>query len=609
MNLDIKNIDFENIKLNLINFLKNQSKFSGYNFEGSSLNILMDLLSYNTYYQMFYNNMTFNEMFLDSAVKRSSVVSLARNIGYIPSSVKASKSIVQIGLQDSQLHTIIGDDLFIPKYTQFYATKDGTVIPFYTLSDNYIYDNGLRVFQSSNIELVQGDLITRSFVHDINYPFKKYILTTENVDITTIDVSVQSSESNTTGEDDNWEQVKDITKITEDSLAFFVEENSDGFYQIYFGDGVLGKKLADGNKITCSYLVARPNSNGVGFNGSVSTFSCDLFTNISNTITTIRASYGGADQESIESIRIKAPKSFTTQERAVTVDDYSAILMKQFPNIKDVNCWGGEDNNPPEYSKIFICVKPKNGETLSLNEKQDIATILKRDRSVIGITPTFEDPDYTYLNTTTNIQLNPAKLRISKSALQTKIQTSIQNYIDNTIDIFNGDFYLNELVPIVDALDQSIKGVTVGIVLEKRFIPSFSQLTNYSIKFKNPLRKTTCSEVTINSTLFLYTDKTNVNRICQFKNGVDNNFDIVYLDESGASIIVDTIGVIDYPNGEIKITDFQPISLINSDTLKIYAIPDSANIFAEKNTILKVDEFSADAIKINITDVSYRSNL
>ena len=277
MNLDIKNIDFENIKLNLINFLKNQSKFSGYNFEGSSLNILIDLLSYNTYYQMFYNNMTFNEMFLDSAVKRSSVVSLARNIGYIPSSVKSSKSIVQIALQDSGLHTIISDDLLIPKHTIFRSTKNSESVKFYTTEDNYIYDTGSRKFMSSNIELVQGELFTNSFIHDINYPFKKYILVSDNIDISTISVSVQNSETDTSGQYDNWEQAKDITRITENSFVYFVEENADGFYQIHFGDGVLGKKLNDGNKIICSFLVARPDSNGIGFNGSISTFSCDKF--------------------------------------------------------------------------------------------------------------------------------------------------------------------------------------------------------------------------------------------------------------------------------------------------------------------------------------------
>lgn len=609
MNLDIKNIDFDNIKLNLINFLKNQSKFSGYNFEGSSLNVLMDLLAYNTYYQMFYNNMTFNEMFLDSAVKRSSVVSLARNIGYTPSSVKSSKSIVQIELQDSVAHPIVAVDLLIPKHTIFRSTKDSESVNFYTTEDNYIYDTGSRKFMSSNIELVQGELFTNSFIHDINYPFKKYILVSDNIDISTISVSVQNSETDTSGQYNNWEQAKDITKITENSLVYFVEENSDGFYQIHFGDGVLGKKLNDGNKITCSYLVARPDSNGIGFNGSTSSFLSDFFSNITNTITTVRPSYGGAERETIESIKNKAPKSFTTQERAVTVDDYSAILMKQFPNIKDVNCWGGEDNDPPEYGKIFICIKPKNGETLSFNEKQDISNSLKRDRSVVGIIPAFEDAEYTYLNITSNIQVNPAKLRISKTALNSKIQTSIQNYINTTIDVFNGDFYLNELVPIIDALDESIKGVTVGIVLEKRFLPIFTQFTNYSIKFKNPLRKTTCEEVTLNSTPFLYKDKYDITRTCQFKNGSDNNLDIVYIDDTSQIITITTIGLINYISGEITITNFQPISLVNSDILKLYVLPDSANIFAEKNNILRVDEFLVDAVKINITDVSYRANL
>ena len=605
MNLDIKNIDFDNVKLNLINFLKNQSRFAGYNFEGSSLNILMDLLAYNTYYQMFYNNMTFNEMFLDSAIKRSSVVSLAKLLGYVPGSMKSSRSNIQVNISGN---AITVDNLLIPEYTKFITSYQGQIYEFYTLEDYYLTDNG-TVYESDIIEIVEGTLTTNSFIADANYPFQKYVLPHLNVDISTIRVTVQNSESDTTGISDIWSVSQDITKINENSLVYFIEENSDGFYQIYFGDGVLGKKLSDGNKIVVKFLLSNENVNGIGVNGSTTVFTTPLYSTITNTITVVRPTYGGTSRESIQSIKTKAPKSFTTQERAVTVDDYSAIVMQQFANVKDVSCWGGEDNIPPEYGKIFISVKPKNGETLSLSEKEDIKTKLIRERCVVSILPVLVDPELMYLNTVVAVQVNPAKLKITKSALQSKVNATIQNFILNSIDIFNGDFYVNELIPIIDALDESIKGVSARVVMEKRFLPNFNQMTNYDIDYKNSIRETTCGETLINSSLFQYPDVNGVTRECQFKNGTDTNLDIVYTDTDSTVVTITTIGSINYLDGIISLYDFQPIALLNTDQLKIYAIPSDNNIFAEKNTILTVDSFSSEAIKISITDVSYRANL
>ena len=608
MSLEIKNIDFDNIKLNLINFLKNQDKFAGYNFEGSSLNILIDLLSYNTYYQMFYNNMAFNEMFLDSAVKRSSVVSLAKLLGYTPGSAKSSRCNIQVSITGT---SVSSDRLLIPKYTKFTTGFQGNKYDFFTLQDYYLTgSNG--VYTSDSMEIVEGSLSTKTFIHDINYPFQKYVLPYTNIDISTLELTVQQSNSDTTGLSDVWYIGKDITKITESSPIYYVEENFDGFYEFSFGDGILGKKLSNNNKINTKFLLSTGELNGIGSYGSTNTFTTNIFSSNdvdSTTITVLKPSYGSSLQESIQSIKTKAPKSFTTQERAVTVDDYTSIVMKQFANIKDVSCWGGEDNTPPEYTKIFICVKPKNSEMLSDTEKENIKNILIKERGIVGIVPVLVDPELTYINTSSSIQINPSKLKIPKSALQNKIKQSIQNFISDTIDVFNGDFYVNELIPVIDALDESIKGITVRVVIEKRFYPIYTQLTDYKLDFKNPIRITTCGETIINSSLFVYPDLTGILHSCQFKNGVDNNLDIVYTDENSKVITIKTIGLVNYDMGYIDITDFQPISLIRTDQLRVYAIPKDNNIYAEKNNILTIDQYSEDVIKIDILDLPYRANM
>ena len=615
MSLEIKSIDYDNIKLNLINFLKNQTKFSNYNFDGSSMNILMDILAYNTYYQMFYNNMTFNEMFLDSAIKRSSVVSLSKMLGYVPGSSKSSKINVEIEISGSN---ILADSLKIPKYTKFTTTYLNQKYDFYTLSDNYLSgENG--TYKSDTIYLTEGMLVNKSFIHDINYPFQKYTLPYDNIDTSTIDITVQHSDLDLLGKTNIWKHSNDITKITENSLVYFIEENSDGFYSINFGDGILGKKLENNNKINATFLISSGEINNIGLYGSTNVLSTNLWgTNggtQSITITVTQPSYGGAERESIDSIKIKAPKSFSSQDRAVTVSDYSNIVMKYFGNIKDVNCWGGEDNNPPEYTKVFISVKPKNGEILSLFEKESMKNVLIRERGVVGVVPVIVDPDLIYINTSCLVQINNKNLQTTKVDLENRIRASIRNFIKNSIDIFNGDFYSNELISIIDSLEDSIKGVVIRVVMEKRFIPSFTQKTNYTIDFKNSIRETICNETIINSSAFSYMDSDGLIKQCQFRNGIDSitglstNLNIIYIDENSNEILIDTIGFIDYTSGYITIEDFQPISLGDKNVLQIFAIPSDYNIFAEQNVILTMDEFSNTAIKINLEDLPYRANL
>jgi hypothetical protein len=608
MNKDIKNVDFEGIKQNLISFLKSQDKFSGYNFEASALNILLDVLSYNTYYQTFYNNMTFSEMFLDTATKRSSVVSLAKMLGYRPASAKSSTCVVNISTSNPIENPI-------PKYSIFRAQIDNETFEFVSLSDYFLKpatfnSNGtVSTLATGPVEIKEGKLRTLSYIHDEGLPFKKYIIPYDNIDLTTLEVKVQASENDNYGSDDQWLEAKDITKVTGDSLVYFSEETPYGYYSINFGDGVLGKKLSDGNKITINVLeTVASAANGLGENDIGNTFT----TTVGNgyNVSVVVPSYGGEEKESKESIKLKAPKSFTAQERAVTLDDYKNIILKDFSNITSVSCWGGEDNEPPQYGKVFLSIKPKSGNILSLDEKASIIRSLVQGKNIVGIEPVIVDPEVIYLLLDVEVKIEPSKLKITSVSLENKINKQILLYIKNNISVFDGDFYPNELINEIDSLDKSIFSINLNVTMEKRIIPSTIEPTKYIIQFKNPILKTNnCTTPVITTSTFYYYDPViTSSRLCRIEDS-DSLLNIIYYDENNKKQILKKCGTVDYDKGIITLIDFQPVSLFDSNPLSIYASPSNKDIYSQKNNLLTIDELDQNSIKIDIVSLPYRGNI
>ena len=587
--------------------MKTQSKFSGYNFEGSALNTLVDILAYNTYYQSFYNNMTFNEMFLDTASKRSSIVSLAKMLGYVPASTKSSKCVVELTASGAGMQ----DKLYISANKILKTIKDNESTEFVILDtihlkpSSYAQDGTVLQISSGAVVAYEGKLKTMTFVHDEGLPFRKYILQYDNLDIDTLSVTVKESANSDNGIDDRWERVTDITKIKENSLCYFVEEMPYGYYCIYFGDGVLGKRLQDGNVITVSVIQTNGTfGNGIGLTNPSTTFRTDGGYNVNVLV----PSSGGTERENAESIKAKAPKSFTTQERAVTADDYKNILYKEFTNLKSISTWGGEENDPPQYGKIFISVETQDGIFLSSEEKSKIVNSLMKSRAVVGIVPVVVDPEVLYLQLNTFIKSDLSKLNISKISLENNLKKKILTYVENNLGYFDGDFYANELVNEIDGVDSSIVGVTVIPTIEKRIVIDLYNPQNYAVYFKNRLSNFEGCKNSITSSSFYYYDSSEgIYRTCYLEDDANGIINIIYLDSNKNKVIFKQIGTVNYEKGEIFLEDFAPTYLIGTTRLRIYAAPNEKDIFSQRNTLIFMDKLDENCLSINVEYLPFRN--
>lgn len=627
MNPDFSKLDYTDIKQNLISFLKSQDKFSGYNFEGSTLNILLDILAYNTHYQSLYNTITFNESFLDTAQKRSSVVSIAKNLGYTPSSSRSATCTIEIVRSaDPDTGAIIGS-LILPKYRAFKTNKDSTAFYFYNLEEasfsvNEVDADGITPinYTTGSVAVREGILRTAAFVIDGSNPTQKFTLRYKNIDTQTISISVQNSTTNSTGISDTWIESRNITEIDGNSNVYFLEEGPDEYYRIYFGDGILGKRLDEGNLVTVTFLESSgTEANDIGFTDAE---LARVFTNLdepTDTIKVVLPSFGGSEKETTNSIKYNAPKNFTAQERAVTASDYSIILQKDFAFIKSIKCWGGEENNPPAYGKVFICIKPENRAALTSSEKNAILKSLTKNRGVVGIVPELVDPNIIYLIINCDAKVDIVKNKGSIVQLNAKIIKAIDTYITTNLDIFDADLIANELEAAILETDSSILSVTITPQLEYRLVPQYGAARSYTIKFQNAIQKSSSISVpNIQSSAFPYLDNKNVVRVCRLyddgfgsmyigyqQNGLDysigkfDNFDLsVFSPES--------IGTVDYATGEINITKFNPVYSPDSSTIKIFANVVDSDVFVDPSTILSIDTNDRNATVINLIESAFR---
>jgi hypothetical protein len=503
------------------------------------------------------------------------------------------------------------DQITLPRGQIFRAISGDTTVKFvnletYVMSPSSFNDDGtISSISTGPIEIYQGDLREVSFIHDEGIPFRKYTIPYENIDATTIKVNVQVSEDDNTGSEDVWEEAKDITKVSQDSKVFFLEEGPRGFYQIYFGDGVIGKRLEDGNKITVSVLETDAIAgNGIGENDNSNTFTI----NLGYTIDVLVPSSGGQERETKESIKINAPKSFTTQERAVTSSDYKNIITKEFPNIKSVSSWGGEENTPPEYGKVYVSVNTESGLFLSEEEKENIINSILKKRSVVGIVPVVVDPDVTYIQLEVSATIDPIKLKTTRTNLESRIKNKIFDFAENNIYVFDGDFYTNKILSSILETDPSIITSEIDVLLEKRFNPSTFQKLNYTLNFKNEIYiSENCDVSVVNSTGFYYYDnKTAQNRLCQLKDS-SGMINIVYVDATTEEeIVLLEIGSVDYDTGIVQLNEFQPTSLVDANPLSVIIRPRYKDIMASKNDILSLDLVDSASIDLTLSYIPYK---
>ena len=583
--LEISELDFDGIKENLKTFLSQQDEFRDYDFEGSGMSVLLDVLAYNTHYLGYNANMLANEMFLDSADLRSSVVSKAKQVGYTPTSAAASTAVVNITVNNAS-----GPSLTMVRGTKFSTTVNGTSYSFVTNADISITPaSGVYVF--NNVTIYEGTYLNYKYTVNTSDTDQRFIIPNDNVDTRTLSIKIQESSSDSTI--NTYRLATGITEIDSTSKVFFLQEVEGERYEVYFGDNVLGKSVADGNIIIMDYInTNRAEANGATtftLGGTIGGFS-------SATITTISNASEGSDPESISSIKYNAPRDYTAQDRAVTANDYKVLVKSLYANAQSVQVYGGEDAAVPDYGKVYISIKAKSGSTLTQATKASVVTSLKQ-YAVASVTPIIIDPETTYLTLTTNFKYNSGATSKDVSTLQTNVLSTISTYGNNTLENFTGIFRHSKLTENINNADTSILSNITTVKLYKYIIPTLSSALKYTLSFNNAFYNPHSGHNSdaggvISSTGFKISGDT-VNEHFLDDDGA-GNIRLYYLNGTTRIYTTSTYGTVSYTTGEVILTSANITSISNVDgvastQIRVFAIPNSNDIVPVRNQVLSID--------------------
>ena len=576
-------LDFDAIKGNLIEYLKGQSQFSDYNFAGSSLNILLDILAYNTHYNSLYYNLALNEAFLDSASKRNSIVSHAKSLGYIPRSAKCASAVVTFSLNNPVTTNVA---LTLPKYSRFVTKIDNVDYNFYTLEDRTTTKNTLGNFVFENIDIYEGVPMS----HTLSYqPDFKFVIPNRNVDSTTIVVKVQNNQN--TGVYNVFNLATSISDVNSQSEVYFLKEVDNELLLIEFGNGVIGKQLDVGQTIIVSYLI----SNKEEANDAKSfTFTGSFGFGGSYNVLTVSAAAGGADVESSEEIRFSAPKYYASQNRAVTQTDYSTLIKYKYTNISSISVWGGENNTPPVYGKVFISIKPINSSILTLEEKEKISQDILKERNVVSITPVFVDPNYLNIEVISTIYFDETKTNKTVEDIKTNATLVIKDYSVENLNKFNNILRFSNFTAALDSSDSSVVSNTTKLRIHRPVRVIYGLESTYNINIENPIYRSEYPNDSIYSTGFYISG--NPTTIHYLDDDGIGNIRLFVLDNTKKIIINPNIGNVDYAAGIVNIIGLSIESLSDVD-FKLVFTPDSYDIVSSKNNVVAISD---ELININV---------
>ena len=584
--LDISELDFDQIKGNLKSFLSQQTEFQDYDFEGAGMSVLLDLLAYNTHYLSYNANIAANEMFLDSADLRESVVSLAKSVGYTPTSSTCSTADIKVVVNNAS-----GASLTMSRGTKFTSTVNSQSFTFINNADVTITPvDGVYTFNDLSIK--EGSLLNFKYTVNSSDTDQRFIIPNDNVDTTTLTVKVQNSSSDSTTTTFNL--ANGITSIDSTSNVYFLQEVEEGKFEVYFGDGVLGKAISDGNIVILDYIVCNqdaPNgANTFTLSGNIGGFS-------NTTITTLTNANSGAGPESITSIKLQAPRDYAAQDRAVTGNDYKTLVKSLYANADAVQVWGGEDNSTPNYGKVFISIKAKSGANLTTATKNDVVTSLK-NFSVASVTPIIVDPETTFITTDTSFKYNSSNTTKDVITLQTNVLNEIANHSASALQNFTGVFRHSELTRKIDAVDSSILSNITTIKLYKLFTPTLNSALKYTISYNNAFYNPHSghnmdSGGIISSSGFKISDDDSTNEHFLDDDG-KGNLRAYYLSSGVRTYTSSSFGTVDYDNGEVVLTSANITSISNVDgaastQIRVFAIPNSNDIVPVRNQILQID--------------------
>jgi len=607
------NLDFSSLRTQIKDYLRSSSKFSDFDFEGSNFSVLIDTLAYNSYITSYNTNMAVNEAFLDSATVRENITSLARNIGYVPRSARSAIAQVNLsvdfGTQEALSATIKAGIFAVGSVNSgnyVFSIPEDITVPTNTVVRNA---EDSKIANFTNISIYEGNYLTKEFIVDTSQVNQTFILDNSNIDTTTIRVEVTDQKGIT----ENYEEYRNIFEVNARSRLFLVQEIADEKYQIIFGDNLLGKKPSNGSKIKVSYII----SNGIDGNGANNfTFSGKIINQNGNSVTsgisnvtTTQASENGDEIESMDSVKYLAPRVYASQYRAVTANDYSSLIPSLYANIDSVTAYGGEELDPPQYGRVYITIKPKNGDVISEALKDNIKLNLKK-YTVAGIKQELLDLKYLYVEYESTVSYN-SNFIPDKLDLQTRITSSIQTYAKSSdINSFGGRLKYSKLQSVIDNVDQGITSNITNIKIRRNLVPLYNELANYEICYLNQfhadlegfnIKSTSFKLDGVNGDLYL-TDFPNLDQ----KTGVIKFFT---LSDLGEVIYVNqNAGKVDYIKGEIILFPTNIVSTSLSDRIEIQVIPESNDIMSKQNLYIILDTSANSKLNLIEDVVSSGSN-
>ena len=578
--LSVANIDFTDIKSNLKNYLRSQDVFKDFDFDGSNLNVMLDVLSYNTYMQNYYLNMVAAEGFIDSAQLRDSVVSHAKTLNYLPGSFTSSKAIIDVDI----FPTGSPANVTLPKYAKFNAQVDSNTYTFSTNERITISSDSNGNYSVSNVEIFEGDIVYEYFTVQSSNTQQRFVLSNKEVDVDSLSITVMTSSTDTT----NSEYTKSLTTIGLDgeSNVYFVVPAENEKYEIQFGDNVIGRKLTDNNVIEAVYR----KSSGEAPNGANSfSLTEDDSTLSNNSISLVSAAKGGGVGETINSIRVNAPRSISIQDRTVTVSDYKTLLLQNFNDIETLNVYGGEEVNPPEFGKVIISVDLKNADGIPDSRKSDIEDFL-RLRSPLATVPKVVDPEFLYVDVTTNVRYDPNLTAKSDLDIKSLVIDSIESFANTNINKFNSVLRKSKLSRSIDDADASILNNDTSVELQKIIVPTLdtanSFVLNYNNKILQEIPQSTGTFVDgsapIRSSSFTFNSLTD----CSLRDNGTGTLQVIKQSNGTMQVVNTNIGTVDYDNGVVNINGLK-VSSYTGAGITVTANPVDTTIKSDKNIILR----------------------
>jgi hypothetical protein len=596
--INASQLDFDQIKSNLVAHMKaTDSTFNDYNYEGSAMSTVIDVLAYITHVNSMNANFALNETFLDTSQLRSSVVSHAKLLGYTPRSIAPSVAYVNMTMAKGVATPFWNHDgsntplpLSMPRGTKFSTTIDSVLYPMFNSVTQTINYDATDGWKFSNIKLEQGTLSTINYTYQ-NNKFESYVIPAINVNTAAIKVTV--TDSGATNAAKVYSLNKNMVTLDGTSETFFLEEGRDGYYEVKFGDNIIGKRPGNGNNIEIEYSTIAA---GIDINGATTFVMTDsLNGNSDETVTLVTKATGGAPRETKESVKFNAPLAHISQNRAVTPDDYKAIIKNEFADVEAVSVWGGEDHDVPDYGKVYISIKPLSAEVLTAEQKTTIKTNILKPKNVVSITPVLVDPEYTYIDLEVFFKFNPNKATVTASGLATSIRNSLVAYNNDTLKSFGGVYRDSNVLKAIDDTNVAIISNITRIKMQKKIVPVLGTATKYELKFNQALTDLDATTGTtgsyVESTLFTFGGVD-----AKLKDYYDASSDtrIIQIVDTNNLVLSTNIGDVNEEAGTVTLTSFNPTALpTGSTTIDVTVKPASSDISPTRNELLTINTSTA----------------